>query len=59
MPTRFGRSELEPRGPRNGFNIDLRTSRGVRFAVLLALIPNLTTKEGVLEVPRGVPRLAP
>eukprot|EP00969_Alexandrium_andersonii_P016001 700232-Alexandrium_andersonii.AAC.1 len=37
-------SELELRGPRNGLELDPRSSRGARPAPLFALTPNLTTK---------------
>eukprot|EP00969_Alexandrium_andersonii_P024260 1058585-Alexandrium_andersonii.AAC.1 len=52
--------ELELLGPRNGLNIDSRSSPGVRSAPFFALIPNsLTTRGALLEVPRGLPRGAP
>eukprot|EP00969_Alexandrium_andersonii_P319747 14125743-Alexandrium_andersonii.AAC.1 len=42
-------SELELCGPRNGLEIDPRSSQGVRSVPLFALIPDLTTKRAVLE----------
>eukprot|EP00969_Alexandrium_andersonii_P143703 6354568-Alexandrium_andersonii.AAC.1 len=38
------RSKLERRGPRNGLNIDLRSSRRVRSAPFFAQMPNPPTK---------------
>eukprot|EP00969_Alexandrium_andersonii_P130746 5781947-Alexandrium_andersonii.AAC.1 len=43
MQNVFTRSELELGGPRNGLEIDLRSSRGVRSAPFFAPIPNLPT----------------
>eukprot|EP00969_Alexandrium_andersonii_P326466 14425104-Alexandrium_andersonii.AAC.1 len=48
----FKRSELEPRGPRNGLQIGPRSSRGARSALLCAQTPKLQTrarKEGGLS----------
>eukprot|EP00969_Alexandrium_andersonii_P352610 15438051-Alexandrium_andersonii.AAC.1 len=44
MQNRFRRSDLEPRGPKDGLKSGPRSSRGVRSAPLLAQIPNLPTK---------------
>eukprot|EP00969_Alexandrium_andersonii_P216302 9553812-Alexandrium_andersonii.AAC.1 len=46
------RSELDLRGPRKGLEIGAGSSRGVYSAWLFALIPTLTTKGPLLEVPR-------
>eukprot|EP00969_Alexandrium_andersonii_P169149 7477411-Alexandrium_andersonii.AAC.1 len=40
-------------GPRNGLSIDPPSSRGVRSARCFELIPDLTTRGAVVEVPRG------
>eukprot|EP00969_Alexandrium_andersonii_P148372 6558620-Alexandrium_andersonii.AAC.1 len=44
MQTRFRRSELELRGPRNGLGIGPRSSRGVHSEQLFAQIRNLPTR---------------
>eukprot|EP00969_Alexandrium_andersonii_P311283 13754900-Alexandrium_andersonii.AAC.1 len=38
------RSQLELRGPRNGLRVALRSSGGMRSALLLRQTPNLPTK---------------
>eukprot|EP00969_Alexandrium_andersonii_P242926 10731568-Alexandrium_andersonii.AAC.1 len=43
MQNRFRRSCLELRGPRSGLKLGPRSSRGMRFAPILAQIPNLPT----------------
>eukprot|EP00969_Alexandrium_andersonii_P364340 15463936-Alexandrium_andersonii.AAC.1 len=48
----FGRSEPELRGPGKDLEIDTRSSRGLRSVPFFALIPDLTSKRAVREVPR-------
>eukprot|EP00969_Alexandrium_andersonii_P138413 6120853-Alexandrium_andersonii.AAC.1 len=53
MRNRLRRSELELRGPRHGLESGCSNSPGERSERLFALIPNLATKGGDLQVPRG------
>eukprot|EP00969_Alexandrium_andersonii_P019678 858852-Alexandrium_andersonii.AAC.1 len=46
MQTCLRRSELEPRGPRNGLEIDPRSFRGVTSTPLSAQTPKMQTKGG-------------
>eukprot|EP00969_Alexandrium_andersonii_P122129 5399440-Alexandrium_andersonii.AAC.1 len=56
MQNRLRRSKLELRGSRSSLRIGPRSSRGMRSAWLLALIPNLTTQGVVVGVPMGFRR---
>eukprot|EP00969_Alexandrium_andersonii_P095425 4215975-Alexandrium_andersonii.AAC.1 len=47
MQNRFGRSNLELRGPKSGLKMGSRSSRGVRSAVFFVEIPSLPTKAGL------------